>query len=186
MPLLLVPLAVLLLFALWLVLLPLSLWARYRGGRSRRRPQAWVVRANAWLLAASLPLFLGSAWIATRWVEAALRDAVLGLLCGIAFGIGSLWLTRFEADANGLAYTPNRWPVLLLTTLVALRILAGLWQAWHQLAGGASALVPWLDAGAWTGVAGVFLGYGLAYAWGLRARLARLPRPPGGGRGRWR
>ena len=29
----------------------------------------------------------------------------------------------------------------------------------------------WLDAGAWTGVAGVFLGYALAYAWGLRARL---------------
>ena len=170
--LLLLPLGLLLLFALWLVLLPLSLWARYSAGRARRRALGWFGRGNAWLLAASLPVFLLGAWVVARWVDDALRDAVVGLLLGVLFGIASLWLTRFERDAKGLTYTPNRWPVLLLTTLVALRILAGIWLAWRGFTGAATeALGTWLDAGAWTGIAGVFLGYGLAYAWGLRARL---------------
>jgi hypothetical protein len=157
------------------VLLPLSLWARYAAGRARRRAQGWVVRGNAWLLAASLPVFLGSAWVATRWVDTALRDAGLGLLLGALLGMFSLRLTRFEREAKGLFYTPNRWPVLLLTTLVALRILAGIWMAWRQVAGAApDAWAAWLDLGAWTAIAGVFLGYGLAYTWGLRARLARV------------
>lgn len=172
--LLLIPLLVLLLFALWLVLLPLSLWARYRAGRARRRAQGWVVCGNAWLLLASLPVFLGSAWLATRWVPDALREAGIGLLLGMLFGILSLWLTRFERDAKGLWLTPNRWPVLVLTTLVALRIVAGMWMTWRHLAhAAADAVATWLDAGAWSGIAGVFLGYGLAYTWGLRARLPR-------------
>jgi len=116
---------------LWLVLLPWSLWMRYRSGRARRRPQGWVVRGNAWLLAASLPLFLGTAWLMDRWMRDALRDAALGLLLGTLFGIVSVWLTRFERDARGLAYTPNRWPVLVLTGLVAARVLAGFWRAWR-------------------------------------------------------
>ena len=170
--LLLLPLGLLLLFALWLVLLPLSLWARYSAGRARRRAQGWFVRGNAWLMAASLPVFLAGAWVVGRWVDDALRDAVVGVLAGVLVGVVGLWLTRFERDEKGLTYTPNRWPVLLLTTLVALRILAGAWLAWRQFTGAASdALATWLDAGAWTGIAGVFLGYGLAYAWGLRARL---------------
>lgn len=174
MPLLLVPLAVLLLFALWLVLLPVSLWMRYSTGSARRRARGWVVRGNAWLLAASLPLFLVSAWGAGLWIDDALRDGVAGVLLGVLVGIASLWLTRFERDPRGLAYTPNRWLVLGLTTLVALRILAGLWVAWRRVASGTEdAVTPWFEAGAWLGVAGLFLGYGLAYTWGLRARLRR-------------
>ena len=175
MPLLLIPVAVLLLFALWLVLLPLSLWVRYATGRARRRAQGWVVGGNAWLLAASLPVFLLSAGIADRWLANALQDGVLGLLVGVFVGIVSLWLTRFERDTHGLVYTPNRWLVLALTALLALRVLAGLWLAWRQVDSGTSdAFTTWLDAGAWTGVAGVFLGYALTYAWGLRARLRRM------------
>ena len=133
-----------------------------------------MVHGNAWLLAASLPLFLGTAWLMDRWMRDALRDAALGLLLGTLFGIVSVWLTRFERDARGLVYTPNRWPVLLLTSLVAARVLAGLWRTWQQLTDAApDAFARWLDGGAWTGIAGLFLGYGLAYAWGLRARLAR-------------
>ena len=177
MPLLLVPVAVLLLFAVWLVLLPLSLWARYAAGRARRRAQGWIVGGNAWLLAVSVPLFLLSAGIADRWLANALQDGVLGLLVGVFVGIVSLWLTRFERDAYGLVYTPNRWLVLALTALLALRILAGLWMAWRQVTtGAADAFTAWLGAGAWTGVAGVFLGYVLAYTWGLRARLRRSGR----------
>lgn len=174
MPLLLIPLLVLALFALWLVLLPLSLCARYRGGRARRRAQGWVVRGNAWLVAVSVPIFILSSWISTRWVPDALHDALIGLLAGALLGILSLWLTRFERDGQALWYTPNRWLVLALTILVAMRILAGLWVGWRHLASHApSALAAWLDAGAWAAIAGLFLGYGVAYLWGLRARLPR-------------
>lgn len=179
MPLLLfLPIALLALVALWLVLLPISLWARYASGRARRRAQQWIIRGNAWLLAFSVPLLLFSAWLASHWTHAALRDALLGLLLGILVGIASLWLTRFERDAKGLVYTPNRWLVLALTTLVALRIAAGLWVAWRHATSGAvdDALAEWIEAGAWMGVAGVFLGYALAYTWGLRARLLRIQR----------
>lgn len=172
--LLLVLLLALLLALLWLVLLPWSLWARYRGGRARRRAQGWVVRGNAWLLAASVPLFLAGAWVASRWLEDALADAAVGLLTGILVGVVAIWLTRFERDARGLFYTPNRWLALLLTSVVAVRIAAGAWMAWRHASGAASnALARWLDAGAWSGVAGLLLGYALAYAWGLRVRLPR-------------
>ena len=183
--LLLLPLAVLALAALWLLLLPISLWARYASGRARRRAQHWVIRGNAWLLACSVPLFLLFAWLASRWMHEALRDAALGLLLGVLVGIASLWLTRFERDDKGLVYTPNRWLVLALTSLVALRIAAGFWMAWRHATNGAmDALADWIEAGAWTGVAGVFLGYALAYTWGLRARLSRVRSGggiPGGG-----
>ena len=170
--LLLLPLLFLLLVAAWLVLLPISLWARYASGRARRRAQGWVVRGNAWLLALLLPVFLAMAWAATLWMDDALRDACLGLLLGVVVGLVGLWLTRFERDAKGWIYTPNRWVVLALTTIVALRVLAGLWMAWGQVSGGApGALGEWLEAGAWMGIAGLFLGYGLAYTWGLRSRL---------------
>jgi hypothetical protein len=174
MPLLLIPLFVLALFALWLVLLPLSLWARYRSGRARRRAQGWVVRGNSWLLAASLPVFVASSWVTTRWVPDALRDALIGLLAGMLLGIISLWLTRFEREGNTLWYTPNRWLMLALTIVVAARILAGLWVGWRHLASDApNAITAWLDAGAWAAIGGLFLGYGVAYLWGLRARLPR-------------
>lgn len=172
--LLLLPFLLLALVAAWLVLLPISLWMRYASGRARRRAQGWVVRGNAWLLALSLPLFLLSAWAATYWMQDALHDAGLGLLIGGAFGIVGVWLTRFERDDKGLIYTPNRWVVLALTTIVAVRVIAGLWMAWRHVSGDVSgALAHWLDAGAWTGVAGLFLGYAVAYTWGLRTRLSR-------------
>ena len=172
--LLLLPLLVLALAALWLLLLPVSLWARYASGRARRRAQPWVIGVNAWLLAVSVPLFVLTAWIASRWMHGALRDAWLGLLLGALVGIASLWLTRFERDGKGLIYTPNRWLVLGMTTLVALRIAAGLWMAWQQATSGpVDALADWIGDGAWSGVAGLFLGYALAYTWGLRARLGR-------------
>jgi hypothetical protein len=172
--LLLLPLALLALFAVWLVLLPVSLWARYASGRARRRAQGWVVRGNSWLLAMSLPLFLLSAWAATYWMNDALRDACWGLLIGIGVGFAGVWLTRFERDEKGWVCTPNRWLVLALTTIVAARVFAGLWMAFRHVSGDVSgAFARWLDAGAWTGIAGLFLGYALAYTWGLRARLSR-------------
>ena len=176
MPLLLLPLLLIGVVALWLLLLPLLLWARYRAGHARRRSPAWVIRTNAWLLAVSLPPFLLSAWWATHWVPDALRDAWIGLLLGALLGFVGLWMTRFELAPRALVYTPSRWPALLLTTLVALRIAAGMWMAWRRLAGAspATAWTGWLETGGWLGVAGVLFGYALAYAWGLRARVSRV------------
>ena len=155
-----------------LVLLPVSLWARYRSGRARRRAQGWVVRANAWLFALSVPLFLGPAWIAGHWWPQAPLDALLGLLAGIALGALGLALTRFEHDAAGFHFTPNRWVVLALIVVVAARIVAGLVLAVAPMLGHSLDFDGgWLRGGGLLGIAGLLLGYHGSYAWGLRARL---------------
>lgn len=168
-PLLLLPLLVLGAIALWLLLWPVMLWARYRNGTARRRVQGWVVRVNAWLLVVSVPMFLLGAWVAGHWFDSALLDSTAGLLTGVAVGIVGLWLTRFEHDERGYYYTPNRWLVLALTVLLAVRIVVGVAAGWGHVGAGAS----WglLEAGGLALIAGIFLGYALAYTWGLRARL---------------
>lgn len=171
--LLLLPLLVAGIFALWAVLLPFALVQRYRHGRARRRAQGWVVRANAVLLAGSALSLLIGAWIGGHWIDHAVRDATIGMLAGIALGIAGVWSTRFEATPQGLYYTPNRWLVLGLTSLLALRILVGLWLAWQSMrdAPAAQGWRAWFDHGGLLAVAAVLLGYYLAYTWGLRRRL---------------
>ena len=176
MPLLLIiPLLLLALVALWAVLLPFSLWMRYRTGRARRRAQGWVIRGNAWLLLASLFVFAFFTAISAFWLPHALRDAGIGVLAGGLLAIASLRLTRFETDAGGFFYTPNRWLVLALTIAVAARLVAGVWMAWRRVFGDAQAgaAEAWLQAGSLVGVAALLLGYYLAYTWGLRARVLR-------------
>jgi len=163
---------VVLVVALLALLLPFSLWARYRSGRARRRAQGWVVRANAWLFLLSVPLFLLPAWLASHWWPQAGRDALLGLLAGVALGAIGLLLTRFEHDAEGFHFTPNRWVVLALIGVIVARIVAGLWLALGPVLGYHTELVGgWLRGGGWLGIAGLLLGYHGSYAWGLRARL---------------
>jgi uncharacterized membrane protein YiaA len=164
-----VPLLVLGAIALWLLLWPVLLWMRYRNGTARRRVQGWVVRVNAWLLLVSVPMFLLGAWVAGHWFEGALLDSTAGLLTGVAVGIVGLWLTRFEHDERGYYYTPNRWLVLALTVLLAVRIVVGVAAGWGHA--GADASQGLLEAGGLALIAGIFLGYALAYMWGLRARL---------------
>ena len=177
MPLLLIPLLVVGFIALWAMLLPLALLQRYRRGKARRRAQGWVVTGNAVLLSLSAALFLLGAWIGTRWIDAALPYACIGLGIGVVTGIAGLWASRYEQMPDGLYYTPNRWLVLTLTTLVAARIaLSGwqLWQRWHM--GGAAGWQLLDDHASLFAVGGLLLGYYLAYTWGLRARLVRLRR----------
>ena len=172
MPLLLLPLLVVCLVLLWLLLMPLALWQRYRSGRSRRRAVKWVVALNAWSLLLSALLFLFGAWLAGYWVDAAVAYAVAGLLAGMVLGMLGLALTRFEATSQGMFYTPNRWLVLTLTLVVAARIGYGLYrmeQAWV-----AGAHPTWLaQQGSVLAVGGLLLGHYLVYAWGLRWRLRR-------------
>lgn len=173
MPLLmLLPLLVACLVLLWLLLMPLALWQRYRAGHSRRRAVRWVATLNAWSLLVSALLFLAGAFLAGYWVDGALAYAACGLLAGMVVGAVGLGLTRFERTAQGLFYTPNRWLVLALTLVVAARIAYGLYrmeQAWADEAG-----VTWLaQQGSVLAVGGLLLGHYLAYAWGLRWRLPR-------------
>ena len=171
MPLLwLLPLLLVLLIVLWMLLLPIALCQRYRSGKARRPAVAWAVRLNAWLVLVSTVIFLASAWLAGHWIDAALEYAAAGLATGMLAGIAGLALTRFEAEAQGLFYTPNRWLILALTAIVAGRIVLGMirvLQSWS--AGGHAA---WLSQqGSLLAVGGLLAGYYLAYTWGLHFRL---------------
>lgn len=173
MPLLLIPLLVVGVFALWALLLPVAIVQRYRHGRARRRVQPLAVAVNAWLLLASVPLFLAGAWVAGHWVPGAAGHALAGLGAGLVTGLVGTWLTRFEHTPQGLAYTPPAWLVLALALLVAARLLLGLWQMlqrWHVAAPLPSVLA---DHAGLFAVGGLLLGYALAYAWGLKRRLGR-------------
>lgn len=177
MPLLLLPLFVILLVAILVVALPLSLRMRYRQGRARRRAFGWLLRFNAWALLSSVPVFLVMAWLGTHWSVDALQDASLGLVVGVALGGCGLLLTRFERVEGRLHYTPNRWLVLALTWLVALRIVIGVWATWRRATGSVGVDTGWahvVDAGGLWAMGGVLLGYATAYAWGLHRRRAAL------------
>lgn len=171
--LLLLPLVVVFFLLLWAVLVPVALWQRYRLGKARRRIVPWLVRLNAWLLLTSTAFLIFSAWVVGFWVEAAVRFVFAGLAAGMIVGLLGLALTRFERAGDARFYTSNRWIVLALTLIVTARIGYGVvraWQAWQ--ADGASA---WLSQqGSVMAVAGLVLGYYLAYGWGL-ARRSTLP-----------
>ena len=173
--LLLLPLLVAGLFALWVLLLPLSILQRYRHGRARRRIQPWFVGANAWLLLLSALIFVAVAAALEPWIAHGPRDAAIGMAVGAGFGVLGLQVDRFEATAEGLFRTPNRWLVLGMAVLLAARVALGLWLAWND--GSQAGAAGWLTRGGLLGVGGVLLGYALATAWGLRARVTR--RPPG-------
>lgn len=174
MPLLLIPLLVLAVVLLYLLVLPLSLLQRYRGGHRRRRVQPWVIGVNAWMLALSTLTFLIGAWVGNRWIDGASTHALLGLAAGGALGLLGLALTRFDRSARDHFYTPNQWLALVLTVLVAGRIGLGFWQAWHWTQMGADHAAWLVRQGNLLAVGGVLLGYYLAYTWGLRARIRRL------------
>lgn len=171
MPLLLIPLLVAAVFALWALLLPFALLQRYRSGKARRRAQPLAVRINAWMLLASVPLLVFGAWVSSHWIPCAVTSALAGLGIGIVIGIAGLWLSRFEVTPRGLYYTPPAWLVLALTGLVAARIGLGVWQALQRWQVGAALPAALADHASLFAVAGVLLGYYVAYAWGLKRRL---------------
>ncbi|ALN63206.1 putative membrane protein [Lysobacter antibioticus] len=168
--LLLIPLALLVLLMLWAVLLPLGLIQRYRYGKARRRALPWAVRLAAALSLLSLLIFFVSAWLVGYWIVDAPLYAALGWGAGLLLGVLGVCLTRFEYEAQGLYYTPNRWLILGLTLVVAARIVFGLWQAAHGWSDHAS----WLPRqGSLLAVGGLLLGYYQAYSLGLGRRLRR-------------
>lgn len=168
--LLLLPLLLAVLLALWALLLPLALWQRYRLGKARNRAIPWVIGVNAWLMLLSAAVFFLSAWISSAWVHAALPYAAGGFAAGLAVGAAGLAATRFEREPRGMYFTPNRWIVLALTLVVAARIgyaVVRAWQVWRNAADTA-----WLaQQGSLLAVGGLVLGYYLMFWWGVRHRL---------------
>lgn len=175
MPLLIVPVLILVLLALWLLLLPLSIWQRYRMGKARRKAWPWLVNLNAWLLLVSACVFSASMALTSVWWPGALSYALAGIGAGLLAGILGLWSSRFEATPQGLFYTPNAWLILALTVLVTARIVMGLVEVWRYWKGrDALAMIPVLDHASLFAVAGLLIGYYLSYTWGLRRRLPRV------------
>lgn len=184
-------LAVALILAVLVVLL-LSPALRYRAGTARRQARGWVATVNLTGLLVSTALFLTGAALTNIWVPHTLRYSLLGLLGGIALGLVGLRVTRWERATESLHYTPSRWLVLGVTSIVTARLLYGFWRAWHtwRHAPGETA---WLAA---FGVAGsmaagaVVLGYYLAFWAGVRRRFRQhrraWPRGPLGQDVAWR
>ena len=176
MPLLIIPLLVLVMLALWLVLLPLSLWQRYRYGKTRRLARPWLVALNAWSLLLSIAIFVVVSAISAVWWPGSFGYAAAGMGIGIVIGVLGLAITRFDITPQGLFYRPNPWLTLALTLLIAGRIVMGFVQVYRQWHGGeAGSFLAALDHASLLSVAGLLLGYYLMYAWGLKWRLARSP-----------
>jgi hypothetical protein len=157
--------------------LPLSLVLRYRASTARRQARGWVAAINVVAFGISAALFLAVAAVTSVWMPRAFTYTVAGLAGGCVLGVLGLWLSRWEATAQALHYTPSRLLVLTLMLVVASRMAFGLWRAWYvwrSMPGETS----WLAASGATGslaAGAVVLGYFLAYHAGvwLRSRLHR-------------
>lgn len=175
MPFIALAVGLLILFACFLLAMPLTLVQRYRMGKARRLGRPWVAMLNLVTLVFSIPFFLWATAITNLWVPGALHYALLGLAGGALLGLVGLILTRWETAPDSLHYTPNRWLILAITLAVAARLVYGLWRGWHawHAAGGDHS---WLAS---SGVAGslavgaVVLGYYLIYSAGVCWRLRR-------------
>jgi hypothetical protein len=161
-----------------IALLPLAIVQRYRLGTSRQLARGWLATINIAGLALSAALFVAGAAVTGIWVPEALRYTLAGMAGGCVLGVIGLALTRWEPSSRSLHYTPNRWLVLAITSLVAARVLYGMWRGWHSWRSA-------IDGGAWlvaSGAAGalaagaVVLGYYLTYWIGVRRRLTRQRR----------
>jgi hypothetical protein len=158
---------------LFVVLLPFSIVNRYRLGTARRRGRSWIATLNFVLLAFSAVIFLWSAALMNTWVPSAFLYALYGITGGALLGLLGLKLTRWEPTARALHYTPNRPLVLMITIIVAARVLYGFWRSWHAWSNATSG-TGWLiasGAAGSIGVGAVVLGYYFTYWAGVALHL---------------
>ena len=107
-----------------------------------------------------------------------LYSAVAGVGLGALFGLFGLALTQWEAKPEGLFYTPSRWLALFLTLAIAARFAYGWWRGLYS-----AGPHPFLSASGMQlslAVGGGLIGYYLAFAIGVRLRLARHERDRAG------
>jgi hypothetical protein len=161
-------------------LMPLILIQRYRVGTARRQARPWLTSLHLVLTIVSVCCFFAGAAITAIWIPNALGGAAAGVVVGIALGIVGLALTRWEPTPATLHYTPNRWLVLIVTFMVAARVVYGLWRSWKAAEAGVYGTQVVLAFGIPESLAvgGAVIGYYIAYAWGVRRRLLRWQRRP--------
>ena len=160
---------------LFVVLLPFSIVNRYRLGTSRRLGRSWVATLNVVFIAFSALIFIWAAALTNTWVPNAFLYALYGMTAGILLGFIGLKLTRWEPTARSLHYTPNRPLVLMITIIVAARVLYGFWRSWHAWQNATSG-TSWLVASGAAGSLGfgaIVLGYYFTYWGGVARRLKR-------------
>lgn len=157
------------------VMVPLSIVLRFRAGSTRRRAWGWLVSLNLVAVSVSAVVLLVTAGVSNAWIPNAFRYVLIGAACGLALGFVGLALSRWETTPQGVHYTPNRWLILLITTVVSARILYGFWRAWHSFQT-TPAGESWLAASGAAGSMGAgaaVLGYYVIYWAGLHRRVSR-------------
>ncbi len=175
----LVALALLLLLPLAVIaLMPLILIQRYRVGSARRLARPLFATLNVVAMVFSVAFFLVAAAVTNVWVPEALSRSAVGLLVGCLLGAIGLKLSRWEATPRSLHYTPNRWLVLAITLVVALRVLYGFWRGWMTLGsrGDTASFVAAFGVSGSLAAGAAVLGYYLAYGVGLRRRISQWQR----------
>ena len=170
----LVALALLLLLPLAIIaLMPLILLQRYRAGTARSQARPWIATLNVIAMLFSAAVFMTAAAVTNLWVPGAVVSAAAGLAAGLVLGGAGLLLTKWEATARALHYTPNRWLVLMVTMVVTARVVYGFvrgWMTW-QAAGGAGSFIDGFGVAGSLAAGAAVLGYYLAYGIGLRYRI---------------
>ena len=171
--LLLVPVAV-------IALMPLLLIQRYRAGKARRQARPWAATLNLAVMAFSALCFLISAAFTTIWIPRSLPGAALGMIAGLVLGVFGLLITRWEADARAMHYTPNSWLVLFVTLIVSARVMYGLFRTVAAAQAGLSgtALASAFGVPESLAAGALVIGYYLAFNAGLRWRIRRWQRRP--------
>ena len=156
-----------------IALMPLILIQRYRVGTARRLARPWMAALNVVLMASSVICFLAGAALTAVWVPNAFTGAAAGVAVGAGLGLVGLVLTRWEPTAAALHYTPNRWLVLVMTSVVFARVLYGFWRSWTVAQAGVSGTAMMLAFGIPESLAvgGTVIGYYTAYAFGVRRRI---------------
>ena len=124
MPLIVIALVLLAMFAA-IALIPVSIVLRYRTGTIRRPSRRWVSTLNVVMLTVSALFFLTVAAMTNVWVPRAFVYAMAGLGTGAVLGVIGLVLTRWETTGRTMHFTPNRWLVLVLTMVIAARVMYG-------------------------------------------------------------
>lgn len=173
MPIIAFALLLIVLVLLGIALIPLSLLQRYRVGTARRPVRGWFIGLNLVAVLISTGIFLLAAAVTTAWVPDALAYTLIGFAVGCVLGMIGLALTRWESDSRALHFTPNRSLVLLITLLVAARVVFGFWRSWHAWSAGLRAWSAAFGVASSMGVGAVVLGYYLTYWLGVRKRFMR-------------
>jgi hypothetical protein len=157
------------------LLIPFSIIQRFRAGTARRQARRWVATINLGGAVASMMVLFAGAAIANWWVPSALTYTGAGFGFGCCLGALATALTRWEHGERHMHYTPNRWLVLIVTVIVALRLAYGFWRTWDAWRAS-------VEHGGWVAASGaagsmsagaVVLGYYIVFWLGVRRRIRR-------------